>query len=199
MESEQELGGVTGLLALRHGVRGHVALVDGAWPLRHRLRDRHRGRGDPLVQTGRRGGVPVLWVSAGPTGQEGAAVDPRRPRLTAILPFSTSAGDRAEEGRLETDAGVVMLRDGFNDRITVFDSGKHGIRSEIIGSSDACFPEGFDPSQRMLWDFVDACRNDRDPEVDGAQALLLMELLQRFYEHRSALPSRWESFAGEIQ
>ncbi len=100
---------------------------------------------------------------------------------------------------LETDAGVVMLRDGFNDRITVFDSGKHGIRSEIIGSSDACFPEGFDPSQRMLWDFVDACRNDRDPEVDGAQALLLMELLQRFYEHRSALPSRWESFAGEIQ
>lgn len=66
-------------------------------------------RGDPLVQTGRRGGVPVLWVSSGPTGQEGAAVDPRRPRLTAILPFSTSSGDVGEEGRLETEIAPATL------------------------------------------------------------------------------------------
>jgi signal transduction histidine kinase len=38
-----------------------------------------------LFHLGRRGGVPVLWVSAAPTGLEGAAVDPRRPRLTARL------------------------------------------------------------------------------------------------------------------
>ena len=32
--------------------------------------------GRPLVHVGRRGGVPVLWVSAAPTGREGAAIDP---------------------------------------------------------------------------------------------------------------------------
>jgi signal transduction histidine kinase len=42
--------------------------------------------GRPLVHVGRRGGVPVLWVSASPTGEEGAAIDPRRPRLIAKLP-----------------------------------------------------------------------------------------------------------------
>ena len=42
--------------------------------------------GRPLVHVGRRGGVPVLWVSASPTGEEGAAVDPRRPRLVLRLP-----------------------------------------------------------------------------------------------------------------
>lgn len=42
--------------------------------------------GRPLVHVGRRGGVPVLWAAAAPTGTEGAAVDPRRPRLIALLP-----------------------------------------------------------------------------------------------------------------
>jgi signal transduction histidine kinase len=55
--------------------------------------------GRPLVHVGRRGGVPVLWVSASPTGQEGAAVDPNRPRLTALLP-------QGEEARL---AGGVTI------------------------------------------------------------------------------------------
>ncbi len=47
--------------------------------------------GHPLVHVGRRLGVPVLWVSATPTGQEGAAIDPRRPRLTARLPHGEGA------------------------------------------------------------------------------------------------------------
>jgi len=55
--------------------------------------------GRPLVHVGRRGGVPVLWVSAVPTGQEGAAIDPHRPRLTARLP-------QGEEARL---AGGVTI------------------------------------------------------------------------------------------
>ena len=45
-----------------------------------------------LVHLGRRGGVPILWVSARPTGEEGAAVDPRRPRLTAVLPHGQETG-----------------------------------------------------------------------------------------------------------
>ena len=43
--------------------------------------------GRPLEHVGRRLGVPVLWTSPPvPTGQEGAAIDPTRPRLTARLP-----------------------------------------------------------------------------------------------------------------
>src|SRR5262249_53756496 len=41
--------------------------------------------GRPLIATGRRGGVPVLWVSSSPTGLEGAAVAPDRPRLTTVV------------------------------------------------------------------------------------------------------------------
>jgi len=58
-------------------LRGHAEVV--------RISIRSRA-GRPLVHVGRRGGVPVLWVSASPTGEEGAAVDPRRPRLVTRLP-----------------------------------------------------------------------------------------------------------------
>jgi signal transduction histidine kinase len=73
-------------------------------------------RGEPLVQTGRRGGVPVLWVSASPTGEEGAALDPRRPRLTTRLSgleaeIAPSALLPSGEDR-PADAPACRLRDG---------------------------------------------------------------------------------------
>ncbi len=63
----------------------------------------------PLVHVGRRGGVPVLWVSASPTGDEGAAIDPRRPRLIAKLPQAESdptAGGVTVE--IEVEAGSLI-------------------------------------------------------------------------------------------
>jgi signal transduction histidine kinase len=48
--------------------------------------------GQPLLLTGRRGGVPVLWVSSSPTGNEGAARDPSRPRVLARVDFAESGG-----------------------------------------------------------------------------------------------------------
>ena len=66
--------------------------------------------GRPLVHVGRRGGVPVLWVSASPTGEEGAAIDPRRPRLIAKLPQGDPA--RPVEGgvtvEIEVEAGSLL-------------------------------------------------------------------------------------------
>jgi signal transduction histidine kinase len=55
--------------------------------------------GEVLAHVVRRGGVPILSVSASPTGEEGAAVDPTRARLTANLP-------REEEGSLA--AGITI-------------------------------------------------------------------------------------------
>jgi signal transduction histidine kinase len=67
--------------------------------------------GRPLVHVGRRGGVPVLWVSATPTGQEGAAIDPARPRLTARLPHGEAARPLAGGVTIETEVEPASLLD----------------------------------------------------------------------------------------
>jgi signal transduction histidine kinase len=59
--------------------------------------------GRALFHIGRRGGVPVLWVSSAPTGLEGAAVAPGRPRLLTRL-------DLADEGlSLEAEVEPTVL------------------------------------------------------------------------------------------
>src|SRR6185295_262266 len=58
-----------------------------------------------LLHTGRRGGVPVLWVSSRPTGLEGAAVAPGRPRLMATLALDAAgAGGPTVETEVEPSA-----------------------------------------------------------------------------------------------
>ena len=62
-------------------------------------------RGDTLLHTGRRGGVPVLWVSSRPTGLEGVAVAPGRPRLMATLVLDAGgAGGPTVETEVEPSA-----------------------------------------------------------------------------------------------
>ena len=56
--------------------------------------------GDPVLLTGRRGGVPVLWVSTSPTGGEGAAQAKDRPRLFAELAFEEESGSGALEAEI---------------------------------------------------------------------------------------------------
>lgn len=98
---------------------------------------------------------------------------------------------------LETEAGTVMLRDGSTNRITVWAKDRAELASEIVSPPDPAFPIGFDANQRMLWDFVSACRLGCDPLVDGRQALALMELLGRFYAHRQPLDDGWTNFSDE--
>ena len=63
-------------------------------------------KGEALLHTGRRGGVPVLWVSTRPTGLEGAAVAPGRPRLVTTLALSSAA---ANGPTVETEVEPVAL------------------------------------------------------------------------------------------
>jgi signal transduction histidine kinase len=63
----------------------------------------------PLVHVGRRLGVPVLWVSATPTGREGAAIDPSRARLTARLPHGEAARPLAGGVSIETEVEAASL------------------------------------------------------------------------------------------
>jgi signal transduction histidine kinase len=59
--------------------------------------------------------VPILSVSARPTGEEGAAVDPRRPRLTALLPQEQEArlaGGVTIETEVEPSALIDSVAEG---------------------------------------------------------------------------------------
>jgi signal transduction histidine kinase len=81
--------------ALLVSLRSHPSVV------RLAVRD---AAGQPLLLVGRRGGLPVLWVSGAPTGDEGAAVDPNRPRLSASI-----AADPAAPASNHLDVEVAPL------------------------------------------------------------------------------------------
>jgi predicted dehydrogenase len=92
---------------------------------------------------------------------------------------------------LETERGTVMLRDGFDDRIVLFPRDQPSLRLDISESARTAFARMLSPSQRMLRNFVDACRQKRAPDVDGAQGLASLELLRRFYDNRRAMSEDW--------
>jgi signal transduction histidine kinase len=77
------------------------------------------GDGRPLILMGRRGGIPVLWVAATPTGQEGVAIDPARPLLRTSVPVSAETPEGSSEGlRLEAEVvpSILLARDEVGER-----------------------------------------------------------------------------------
>jgi predicted dehydrogenase len=94
---------------------------------------------------------------------------------------------------LETERGTVVLRDGSDDPIVLIPNDNPRIRMQITAGADPEFEPGLDSSQRMLRDFVSACRSGRTPEVDGEQGLSSLELLKRFYDHRRPYGEDWTS------
>lgn len=96
---------------------------------------------------------------------------------------------------LETERGTVMLRDGFEDQVVLIPTERPDLRLRIAAGPDAAFAPELSPNQRMLRDFVDACREGRAPEVDGAQGLASLNLLRRFYENRTLLTDDWTAEA----
>jgi signal transduction histidine kinase len=70
-----------------------------------------RGRdGKPLLLVGRRGGIPILWVAANPTGAEGPALSPDRPRPTAVVAIGEpTAGTDARRPTLEAEIAPATL------------------------------------------------------------------------------------------
>jgi signal transduction histidine kinase len=88
-------------------LRGHAEVV------RVVVRD---ASGEPLLQTGRRGGVPLLWVSASPTGLEGAATAPDRPRLATTLALD-AGGPEAGRRSLEAEVDPALLLARRDDEV----------------------------------------------------------------------------------
>ncbi len=94
---------------------------------------------------------------------------------------------------LETERGTVMLRDGFQDKVVLIPTERPDLRLQISGAPDGAFAPEMNPGQRMLWDFVSACREDRPPEVDGEQGLASLKLIRRFYGNRQLMTDDWTS------
>jgi predicted dehydrogenase len=92
---------------------------------------------------------------------------------------------------LETESGTVMLRDGYEDEVVLIPRDRPDLRLNITAEPDGMFAPELDPGQRLLRDFVEACRENRAPEVDGAQGLASMKLLRRFYENRTLMADDW--------
>ena len=64
--------------------------------------------GKPLLMAGRRGGVPILWVAANPTGAEGPALSPDVPRPTTVVPIGEDAATAASS-TLEAEVSAAWL------------------------------------------------------------------------------------------
>jgi signal transduction histidine kinase len=83
--------------------------------------------GEPLVHIGRRGGIPVLWVSSNPTGHEGVAMSPDRPRLSTTLAFDQGSENVGVALETEIDPTTLLLpADGETDvdrACQLFDAG----------------------------------------------------------------------------
>jgi predicted dehydrogenase len=92
---------------------------------------------------------------------------------------------------LQTERGTVMLRDGADDKIVLMPAERPELRLRIDGPNETAFEPQLSPGQRMLWDFVEACQDDRPPEVDGAQGLASLKLIRRFYENRQLITDDW--------
>jgi predicted dehydrogenase len=92
---------------------------------------------------------------------------------------------------LDTERGTVLLRDGEEDQIILIPRDRPDLRLHIAAALDKGFAPSLSPGQRMLRDFVEACRDDRAPEVDAAQGLESMKLLRRFYENRTLMTDDW--------
>jgi len=106
--------------------------------------------GRPLVHVGRRGGVPLLWVSAAPTGQEGAAIDPRRPRLTARLPQAEEERPLASGIRIETEVEPASLLEAESGGV---EPHRHCQLRDAAGTVLGRFPpgpRGESPSEREV-------------------------------------------------
>jgi signal transduction histidine kinase len=99
------------LSARRDATESALLLFLRAHPEVTRLAVRAAG-GEPLVLVGRRGGVPILWVASNPTGGEGPAMAPDRPRLAAVVPLAGAAesDETSTPGpRLEAEIAPSLL------------------------------------------------------------------------------------------
>jgi signal transduction histidine kinase len=92
-----------------------------------------------IVHVGRRGGVPVLWVSASPTGLEGAAVDPTRPRLTARLPHGEEERPLAGGVTIETEVEPAVL---IESAATAGEASRHCELRDATGRLVGRYPAG---------------------------------------------------------
>jgi signal transduction histidine kinase len=110
--------------ALLVSLRSHPSVV------RLAVRD---AAGRPLLLVGRRGGLPVLWVSGAPTGDEGAAADPNRPRLLGSIAADPAA---AASNHLDVEiAPLILLGSDEGERRCLLQDGRGAVMARHAPAS----------------------------------------------------------------
>jgi signal transduction histidine kinase len=89
----------------REAAEGALLLFLRGHPEVEQLMVRSRA-GVPVFRAGRRGGVPLIWASSNPTGQEGGATAPGLPRLATSVAV---AGADAAPVTVETEIEPAVL------------------------------------------------------------------------------------------
>jgi signal transduction histidine kinase len=94
--------------------------------------------------------VPVLWVSSTPTGHEGAAMDPRRPRLIARLSQGQSGRPIAGGLGIETEVDPASLLELWS----LTENGRHceirDARGTVVGRARGWRPSSAPPRESEM-------------------------------------------------
>jgi signal transduction histidine kinase len=103
-------------------LRGHPEVVRVVAFSRH---------GAAVFHAGRRGGVPLLWVASRPTGLEGVALAPGRPRLLARVPWGSDLDSEGSSPTLEIEVEPAELLPPLE---TTYDCRLHDAAGSLLGS-----------------------------------------------------------------
>jgi signal transduction histidine kinase len=93
--------------------------------------------GRALVHTGRRGGMPILWVVPSPTGREGAAVAPGRVQPTTRMVLDRTDGTGALHVESELEPMELLGPEALLD-----DAGPACVLADAEGRALARWPAG---------------------------------------------------------
>jgi signal transduction histidine kinase len=94
-------------------------------------------QGSAVFHAGRRGGVPLLWVASRPTGLEGVALAPGRPRLLARVPWRSDLESEGSSPSLEIEVETSELLPPLE---TGDDCRLHDAAGSLLGSLVAADP-----------------------------------------------------------
>ena len=127
------------------------------------------------------------------------------PEANALATFHYSAPDGGFEGTvrlsttvalppgfvMEMDRGTVLLRDGSDDPIRFRPTDHPGVECRLARTEGPLYPEHTGMFQRQLQDFVEACRQTREPMVPVDQGLEVIRIVEQLYARRKPLRSDW--------
>ncbi len=187
----------------------HQFGTPGGWaPMSGYILDRHSAGGGVLVVTGTHFLDRMLYFWGYPNSLRLADDGGAGPEANAVASLRYEHAPAPLEGKLryskttslpgglvlETEAGIVTLRDSDDAEIVLHPKSHPGL-VEIIRPERTLPPR--DVFLTQLEDFAQACLRKTEPHVTGSQGLQSLRLVEELYQNRSKLIDRWHGEQAE--